>query len=368
LARTTLDVIGQAAFGYKFNSVDNEETDLYKSYHNLIADANYMPSNFTLVFRRILGYVPIWMSRRLQSLPKKDLNRLNKHKKLARGVAKDLVDKEMEAHMGGKEGGKDVMSIFIKANASEDPKRRLNEDEILSQITTLMLAGHETTASTVSWTLYELSKRPEMQRKLRDEIRAVRADAIARGDEDITIPDLDSMKYMGAVMKETLRYHTIVLQMFRRAGHDDVIPLDFPQRTVSGDVITSIPVSKGQVVQLGIAAYNRIKSVWGEDADQWRPERFLQGGHPEHKTNVGVFANLATFSSGLRACIGWRFAVIEMQALLVELIDNFDFSPASGNIEVKRAAAGALQPMVRGQESKGTQLPLTVTILGKPNV
>ena len=56
-----------------------------------------------------------------------------------------------------------------------------------------------------------------------------------------------------------------------------------------------------------------------------------------------------------------------MQALLVELIDNFDFSPAPGNLEIKRAVAGALQPMVRGQESKGTQLPLTVTILGKPN-
>jgi len=56
-----------------------------------------------------------------------------------------------------------------------------------------------------------------------------------------------------------------------------------------------------------------------------------------------------------------------MQALLVELLDNFEFNPAPGNVEIKRAAAVIMQPMVRGQEGKGTQLPLTVTILEKPS-
>lgn len=142
-----------------------------------------------------------------------------------------------------------------------------------------MLAGHETTANSLSWTLYELSRNPEVQRKLRDEVNAIRAVINSRGDSEPTVSDLDSMEYMAAVMKviylacciivtwatkslnfacqESLRYHPIAIQLFRQAGHDDVVPLDTPQRTVSGDVITAIPVRKGQVVQLGLASYNR---------------------------------------------------------------------------------------------------------------
>ena len=64
-----------------------------------------------------------------------------------------------------------------------------------------MLAGHETTAQTTSWILYELAKNHEVQSRLRDEVKAIRAQAAYRGDEQLSIADLDSMKYLLAVIK-----------------------------------------------------------------------------------------------------------------------------------------------------------------------
>jgi cytochrome P450 len=64
-----------------------------------------------------------------------------------------------------------------------------------------MIAGHETTASTISWALYELARRPDFQNEVRDEIKATRAEASLRGDSELSVADLDSMKYLLALMK-----------------------------------------------------------------------------------------------------------------------------------------------------------------------
>ena len=148
---------------------------------------------------------------------------------------------------------------------------------------TLMLAGHETTASTINWILYELSRHPEFQKAVRDEIEATRAQAALRGDGELSVADLDSMKCMVALIKvchhsraylensavefrlvtvkyitqETLRYHPIAPFLEREAGRDDVIPLAMPQTTITGETITEVPVRKGQHIMMSIAAYNR---------------------------------------------------------------------------------------------------------------
>ena len=89
----------------------------------------------------------------------------------------------------------------MRANVSENPKTRLNAEEMIAQMSTLTLAGHETTANTLTWYLWELAKHPEFQTKLREEIMAVRANISTRGDSDLTIDDLDSMPLLQAGMK-----------------------------------------------------------------------------------------------------------------------------------------------------------------------
>ena len=83
--------------------------------------------------------------------------------------------------------------MSVKANASEDPKTRLDDNEIIAEMFTLTLAGHETTSSALTFLLYELSKHQEYQARMREEIRGVRARITARGGNEFTIEDLDSL-------------------------------------------------------------------------------------------------------------------------------------------------------------------------------
>ena len=78
---------------------------------------------------------------------------------------------------------------------------RLGEEEVIAQMHHLTIAGQETTSSTLSWMLYELSKRPDYQARMRVEIREARARVIARGDTDFTLEDLDGMKVTLAAIK-----------------------------------------------------------------------------------------------------------------------------------------------------------------------
>jgi len=130
------------------------------------------------------------------------------------------------------------------------------------------------------------------------------------------------------------------------AKRDDVIPLAFPVTTKSGTQISSIPITKGTQIDIAVDVYNRLPSVWGPDADQWNPERFLN----LKQTSLGVYSNLMTFGGGIRSCIGWQFAVIEMQIFAVALLENFEFSlpPKNEKTRIYRKPSGLMTPMAKG--------------------
>ena len=168
----------------------------------------------------------------------------------------------------------------VKANASEDPKTRLDDEEIMAEMFTLTLAGHETTSSTLTFLFYELSKHQEYQARMREEIRGLRARVTARGGNEFTIEDLDSLTLtMNAIkvrplisqcfqdeeegfnggrhFQETLRFHSIVVALQRVAEKDDVLPLLYPITSTSGEVITEVPIRAGQLVHMSFAGYHR---------------------------------------------------------------------------------------------------------------
>ncbi|KAI0715284.1 cytochrome P450 [Earliella scabrosa] len=183
----------------------------------------------------------------------------------------------------------------------------------------------------------------------------------ARGDIRFTIDDLDSLTLMNNAIKETLRYHSILFNLQRYALKDDVIPLQDPIVTATGETIDAIPVKAGQWVTISFCGYHRLTSVWGEDADRWNPDRFFHID-PTKQTKIGVYANLATFSGGVRACIGWRFSLIEMQVLVSELVERFEFSlPKDDVYEIQRVPAGLMIPLVRGKWHLGSIIPLCVS-------
>jgi len=279
--------------------------------------------------------------------------------RIAVGIAKDLVDEKAEALIAGK-GKRDIMSLLVKANASANPRANLSETEMLAQMQTIMQAGHETTANTLSWTMLELTRHPDVQTKLRAEIQAAESTMHARGATEFTYVDFEAMPYTVAVMKETLRFHPVSSNSVREAARDEVLPLSTPIITKSGKTITELPIPKDMILVISNAGYNRNTDVFGQDAHVFNPERWLDGT-VQTTTSVGVYGNLMTFGSGHRACIGWRFAVYEYQAFLVELVKNFEFSmEPSLSDKVRREPGIVMTPTISGEPMKGPQLPITI--------
>ncbi|KAI9452155.1 cytochrome P450 [Russula earlei] len=295
LSRTTLDVIGEAGFDFHFGSLDNESTPLGKQYENLFIDSSLYPSQFDLVFRALWRYIPEPLLHYVRYLPFREYRRLRSFLNYSLWFSRDLVRESIE-----KTDGKDIISILLRANTSENPINSMTDDEVVGQIANLLLAGHDTTANTLSWFLWEIAKHPECQRRIREEIAAFRA---RKGEEHLSVSDLDDMKYTEAVLKESMRLNPIVWILRREAGRDEVIPLAFPVTTKSGDKVSSVPIKQGTPIDIHIDAYNRLPEIWGPDADEWNPDRFLDADKKD--TDKKPFPVAA---GGLRSCIGWRFA------------------------------------------------------------
>ncbi|KAH9989043.1 cytochrome P450 [Russula compacta] len=282
LSRTTLDIIGEAGFDYQFSSLDNVKTPLRDQYENLFIDSLLYPSWYDLVFKSIWRYIPESLLYFVRYLPTREYRRFLRFTNFMRKFSQGMIEKSM---ING--DGKDIMSVLLRANASVNPEGKLTDSEVIAQISTLLFAGHDTTANSLSWYLWEMAKHPESQERVRAEITATRA---KNGGKEVSVTDLDSMEFTHATLKESMRLHPIVYFLPREAGCDDVIPLAFPITTKSGKEIFSIPITKGRqlISRLG------LPEVWGPDANDWNPERFLSLDKSK-QTPIGVLSNLLTF-------------------------------------------------------------------------
>ncbi|ETW75471.1 cytochrome P450 monooxygenase 98 [Heterobasidion irregulare TC 32-1] len=324
LTRVTMDVLGEgthivAGFGYEFGATDDRKGDLMKNLEGIFVESTLYPSKLDLIVKSFFNAIPSGLLYYVRHFPSREYRRSREWLDFSRTMARDIVRKS-EARVDGK----DVMSVLIRANASEDPKSQLSQTEVIDQIATLILAGTDTTSITASWILLEIARHPEAQIKIRDEIHAARVRVTARGDTEFTIADLEGLTLLQCAMKEGMRLHPITWQLTRLAGMDDVIPLANPITTKSGQ-LSSIAVRKGTRVKISICAYHRLPSVWGQDADQWNPARWLNLDNSK-QASVGMYANLLNFSAGVRSCIGWRFSVIEQSSILASLLEHFEFA------------------------------------------
>ncbi|THU89944.1 PAH-inducible cytochrome P450 monooxygenase PC-PAH 1 [Dendrothele bispora CBS 962.96] len=366
-SRLTLDIIGESAFGYKFGALENKETTLSSILRHLFDDTTGSGlSKVTTFFKALRRELPVDPSFYNPLNPETPLlltredKRFNRWLEAAENAAKNILQNNAESgQRGAEEGSKDILSVLVRSNNVEDPKKRLDDKEVLAQMATIILAGHETTAGTTSWLFYELSRHPEQQQRILEEIDAIKLAKLDAGaDGVLTSHDYDSMPFFNACIKEALRMYAIVITLTRCTDRDDVVPLSEPVISASGEKLTQIPVKKGQRIIIDVTSYNRLKSVWGEDADKWNPERFLDS-KAQPTIALGVYSNLMTFSAGVRACIGWRFALQEMQTILAGLIPAFEFS-IDPTADVFRAQLGGMVPMIRGKETEGPQMPLMV--------
>ena len=121
-------------------------------------------------------------------------------------AGREMLDTRMkQAEVGELEDKTDLLSLVVKENLRvTDPKDRLPDDEVMGQVSTFILAGHETSSTLLTWTLYHLSRKPEFQNKLRGEIREALSEARSAGEESLNADTLNTLPYLDAVVVSLL--------------------------------------------------------------------------------------------------------------------------------------------------------------------
>jgi cytochrome P450 len=198
--------------------------------------------------------------------------------------------------------GIDLLAILMGVE-DEETGEKMSDQQLKDEILTFFLAGHETSAVALTWTIYLLMQNPSELAKVKAEV-----DAVLK-DQPFNIAHLKQLTYTTMVIKETMRIVSPVWVLGREA--------------LGEDVLGNHKINKGQSVIFSPYLVHRHPDFW-EQPDTFNPQRFT----PEKEAKMHKFAYFP-FGGGPRLCIGASFAMMEMQVILSLLIKSFDFTPKS---------------------------------------
>ncbi|KZO94484.1 cytochrome P450 [Calocera viscosa TUFC12733] len=364
----TMESIGASAFGVQFGALEGDEHELMKAYGGLMSDTFSRPDTIGIILQNLILHIPPWIISYAENLPLAAVRNLKAAKTTSRRFAQELIEekrKQIKADPGMKD--KDLLTILVKSGEKNEKGtiEPMSDEMIYNQLTTFFIAGFETAANTVSFALCELAQAPAIQERLYKEVASVLGTAadhdLAEGfDANV----LDDMPYLTAVINEALRMHPAVNYGLFKATSDNIIPLSKPLKVADGTEVTSIPVLAGQRVVLSFDGFNRSEIVWGPDANAFRPERWLVNDMskvPSEDQCGGPYANVTNFGGGPKACIGWRYALIEMQIFVAMIVRQFELSISIPDYEMWREGAFINTiPMQKDHIELGPQAPLRI--------
>ncbi|GAA6210244.1 cytochrome P450 [Cognatishimia sp. WU-CL00825] len=201
-------------------------------------------------------------------------------------------------------GPRDIPDLLDLLLEGVDPetKRRMKTSELRDNLLTFIVAGHETTALTLSWALYLCAFDPKVQAKARAEAQGVLQGRGASGEDVANLP------YVRSIIDEALRLYP---------------PAGIVSRTaLAADTLCGREIKPGDTVMIPIYALHRNELLW-DDPDAFKPERFA-----DRKT-IDRYAYLP-FGDGPRICIGASFAIQEAVIILATLLSRFEFTPVQG--------------------------------------
>jgi cytochrome P450 len=194
--------------------------------------------------------------------------------------------------------GDDLLARLARA---QDPETGapMSEKQLIDNLVTFLVAGHENTAKALTWTLYLLARAPEWQQRIRDEVLAV------AGEEQVRAEHLDKLVVTKAILEEAMRLYPPAPAMTRQAA----CTTELGGKT--------IPEEANVVISM--FAVHRHRRLW-EDPDRFDPERFA----PERRSKIAR-TQFMPFGFGPRTCIGASFAMMEGVATLATLVRGAEF-------------------------------------------
>ncbi|KAK9366113.1 cytochrome P450 [Lipomyces kononenkoae] len=221
------------------------------------------------------------------------------------------VNKALEVYREGPERIEEITTgryIFLYSLVQETQDPKVLRDQLLN----ILLAGRDTTAGLLGWTFYLLATHPRVFEKLRHEIIEKFGDnANSEGKEKISFESLKGTLYLRYVLSEVLRLYPSVPLNYRCAVQDTVLPIGG-----GSDGKLPVLVRKGDTVAYSVYVMHRRKDIYGDDADEFKPERWAEG-----KTWSWEYL---PFNGGQRICLGQQYALTEAGYTIVRLLQEYD--------------------------------------------
>ena len=287
LKRYTVDIIAGLAFGSDVNTLEAGE-DVIQRHLDAILPA---------VARRSFAMIPYWRYFKLPS-----------DRRLERDVAAldtavaTLVQQARERlaqDAARRARPPNLLEAMIVA--ADQPDSGVDNRAVVGNVLTMLLAGEDTTANTISWMIYLLQRHPEAMARAREEVQRVAPDVAG-----FTIEQMDSLDYLNACASEAMRLKPVA----------PFLPLEALRDTVVGDVA----VPKGTLVWC-VLRHDSISESHFADPQAFRPERWLADAQQHDDKRAAM-----PFGAGLRTCPGRYLALLEIKIAMAMLLGSFDIA------------------------------------------
>ncbi|XP_068084560.1 cytochrome P450 6j1 [Anabrus simplex] len=307
MARYTTDVIASCIFGIQGNALRDKNSE-FRQMLRKIFDFDILKGIKTAVS----FFAPVLIIALKLKLIEDDVSDYIRntiwttveHRKKNNVVRKDFLDLLMQLRDKG----------FMEEGESNGPetepgkKFELEEDDFVAQAFGFLAAGFETSSTTMSFALYELSLQPEIQNRLRQEIQSV----LEKNNGQLTYDGLQEMIYLDMVVSETLRKYPVLPFLDRKVLQPYTLPG------------TNFTLDKGDVVIISLSGIHYDPQYY-PNPQRFDPERFTE----ENKRSRPNYSYMP-FGEGPRICIGMRMGLLQAKAGLAHLIANFEVAPCQG--------------------------------------
>ncbi|KAJ1303518.1 hypothetical protein OPQ81_011703 [Rhizoctonia solani] len=300
-SKLAFDTIALCTFNYRLNSFYSEgEPPFVKAMMDFLLECN-MRSRRPAFMKKL----PLKNNAKLKA----DIEVMNK---LASQIVQERKRNPIEKN--------DLLNAMLNGR---DPQtgQGLTDQNIQYQMLTFLVAGHETTSGMLSFAMMHILRHPKVYAKIREEVDKV------IGKERIKFEHLSKLTYINAVLRESLRLTPSIGEFIVACDEDQVIG--------NGKYL----IKKGAVVVVMVHTIGRDPAVWGDDAEEFKPERMLDGKFEALPPKAWV-----PFGSGARACIGRPFSWQEALIALATIFQKFDFVPVDPAYTLQMKQTITLKP------------------------
>ncbi|CAK4088775.1 unnamed protein product [Aphanomyces euteiches] len=327
--KLTLDIIGVSAFGYNFGSLEDANDRVLEA---------YKMSNQPVKLFYFLGaiYIPGFANWPLPRLVKQ---------REAKRILLEKVDNVIASKLQApRDISRPIDLVDLMLDVDTHTEHRVTAEEARTHVVTFMLAGHETTSTTLCWVFAMFATHPAMETIARKECQAV---AAASEGGEIGWKSLAELKYTTAFINEALRmYPTVTNVATRVCAADDHVPMSDGK---------PIFIPKGTHMIVSTGALHRNPKYWSQP-NEFLPQRFLEGTAPYEadkalRNGQGNAFTYLPFSTGPKNCIGMRFATAELQVVVSNLLLQFSF---------RLTDKANIHPKLDGVSMKPVDLTMTI--------